>query len=81
MLRFLLCYLALFLVTVSVSVSAQDVAVVDLESLSNVELEAICTKLGFILLDTDETTGESFDLTREEYLEAARQCLAVQEQM
>lgn len=56
-------------------------SVVDLESLSDAELEAICYNLGFQLRETDEVTGAKMNFTHAEYVEAARQCLAVQAQM
>ena len=53
----------------------------DLESLSDAELEEICYKLGFRLHDEDELTGTKKEFTHADYVEAARQCLAVQDQM
>jgi hypothetical protein len=56
---------------------------VDLDSLSDAELEAICYNLGFELLNNvdDELTGTKVEFSHKDYVEAARQCLAVKEQM
>jgi hypothetical protein len=56
---------------------------VDLESLSDAELEAICYNLGFELLNKveDDATGAKVEFSHKDYVEAARQCLAVKEQM
>jgi hypothetical protein len=59
-------------------VLSQKESTIDLESLSNSELEAICTNLGFELIDKSK---QGTELSREDYLEAARQCLAVKEQL
>jgi len=82
--RFLLL---LALVVISIT-SAQETAAVEaqaqevpLDQLSDADLEAICTNLGFALVDTDETTGAKLVLSHADYVEAARQCLEVQEQM
>jgi len=53
-----------------------------LQEMSDMELELVCTNLGFQLLDpTDPTTGEAVMKTHDHYIEAARQCLSIQEEM
>uniref|UniRef100_A0A7S2ED33 Uncharacterized protein n=1 Tax=Ditylum brightwellii TaxID=49249 RepID=A0A7S2ED33_9STRA len=55
---------------------------VDLNDLSNAELEAICTDRGFELVrETDDGTNESYTYTHEDYIDAARQCLQIEEEM
>mmetsp|Transcript_6969 Transcript_6969/g.7729 ORF Transcript_6969/g.7729 Transcript_6969/m.7729 type:complete len:369 (+) Transcript_6969:140-1246(+) len=59
-----------------------DTKYAHLYDMSDMELEGICTNLGFQLLDnTDPDTGESIPKTHDTYIEAAKQCLTVQEQM
>eukprot|EP00548_Thalassiothrix_antarctica_P019629 CAMPEP_0194193906 /NCGR_PEP_ID=MMETSP0154-20130528/75290_1 /TAXON_ID=1049557 /ORGANISM="Thalassiothrix antarctica, Strain L6-D1" /LENGTH=395 /DNA_ID=CAMNT_0038918283 /DNA_START=105 /DNA_END=1292 /DNA_ORIENTATION=+ len=59
-----------------------DTKYAHLYDMSDTELEGICTNLGFQLLDnTDPDTGESIPKTHDTYIEAAKQCLTVQEQM
>lgn len=55
----------------------------DLASMSNDELEEICRERGFELIDDelDEETGEQIVFTREDYIEAAIQCLNIESQM
>lgn len=48
---------------------------VDLYSLSDAELEEICTVRGFELVHDDTV------LTHDDYVEAARQCLAIEQDM
>lgn len=53
----------------------------DLEALSDRELEAICTNLGFQIIQEDPETGAAIEQTHEHYVEAARQCLEIQKEM
>ena len=88
--RLLLCWTLLCCSTASAALAdelqtlatAADPAV-DLDSLSDAELEAICYDLGFELLNNveDNVTGAKVEFTHKDYVEAARQCLAVKEQM
>jgi hypothetical protein len=70
-------FAVVYLLSASYVLSQED-AKIDLEKLSNSELEAICTNLGFELIDKSKHGTE---LSREDYLEAARQCLTVKEQL
>lgn len=54
----------------------------DLESMSDEELEAICTTRGFELYkQLEENTGNMYVFAHEDYVEAARQCLAYEKEM
>jgi len=50
----------------------------DLESMTQAELELICIERGFELIQDDES-GEL--LTHADYVDAARRCLAIEEDM
>lgn len=78
MMRFLLLIVTVLLCMLSIT-SAQK-TVEELEVLSDQELEAICRNLGLALIDTDEA-GNKLSLSHADYVEAARQCLEVQDQM
>jgi hypothetical protein len=77
MMRFLLLLVITLVLVLSIEAQQQ---VEDLEGLSDTELETICTSLGFAVVDADES-GAKLALTHADYVEAARQCLEVQEQM
>jgi hypothetical protein len=53
---------------------------IDLHALSKEELEKICTSRGFELITNiiDDATGEVMQLTHDDYVEAARQCLSIE---
>lgn len=55
----------------------------DLQALTEEELEKICLVRGFELLKNDENpdTGEKYELTHQDYVEAAKQCLAIEQEM
>lgn len=57
--------------------ASQETGEVDLYSLSDAELEEICTVRGFELVHDDENVA----FTHEDYVEAARQCLAIEQDM
>jgi len=48
----------------------------DLESMTEIQLEDICVKRGFQLVN-----DESDDLTKQDYIEAAQRCLAIEQEM
>jgi hypothetical protein len=52
-----------------------------LENLTNEELEAICTTRGFELVKELDENGKEKIFTRENYMDAARQCLDVEAEM
>lgn len=55
---------------------------INLLEMSNEELEAICTSRGFELVrDIDENTGEAISYSHEEYVDAAKECLNLEEEM
>lgn len=55
---------------------------VDLDSMTNEELENICTSRGFELVkEMDPTTGAERQYSKEDYLEAAIQCLEIEAEM
>ena len=51
----------------------------DLESMTMEELELICVERGFELIRDDSEGGG--DLTHADYVDAARRCLAIEEDM
>lgn len=53
----------------------------DLEKLSNSELETICTTRGFEVIKETTENGTEVEYTRDDYLEAASQCLAIEAEM
>ena len=54
----------------------------DLESMSNEELEEICTSRGFdVVKEKDSETGEEKVYSHEEYIHAAKQCLQIEAEM
>lgn len=54
----------------------------DLDSMTNEELENICTSRGFELVkETDPSTGAERQYSKEDFLEAARQCLEIEAEM
>jgi len=60
----------------------EEVKFVNLQDLSSVELEAICSDRGFELIpQVDPTTGEILEYTHDDYVEAAQQCLEVEGEM
>ncbi len=54
---------------------------VDLDSLTDAELEAICTDRGFELLREKGADGAEVVYTHEDYVDAAMQCLAIEAEM
>jgi len=56
---------------------AGDETEIDLYSLSDAELEEICTVRGFELMNDEDNTV----FTHDDYVEAARQCLAIEQDM
>jgi len=53
----------------------------NLESLSDEELEAICTERGFELVKEKNADGDEISYTHEDYMDAASQCLAIEAEM
>lgn len=55
---------------------------IDLASLTNEELEEICTSRGFqVVKEKDEETGEFKKYSHEDYINAAKQCLDMEAEM
>ena len=55
---------------------------IDLESLTNEELEQICMMRGFELKkEVDTQTGKPVEYSHNDYVEAARQCLDIEAEM
>ena len=54
-----------------------------LKSMTAEELESICNKRGFEIStnELDPATGLSYELTHDDFVEAARQCLNVEQEM
>jgi hypothetical protein len=68
-----------------IMVSCQEVASVsqeELSALTDYELEKICLQRGFELqYPVDATTGEKVQLSHDDYIEAAKQCLAIEKEL
>jgi len=55
---------------------------INLVELSDEELEAICTSRGFELVrEIDDTSGEPISYTHDDYVDAAKECLELEEEM
>eukprot|EP00560_Eucampia_antarctica_P002403 CAMPEP_0197833316 /NCGR_PEP_ID=MMETSP1437-20131217/18624_1 /TAXON_ID=49252 ORGANISM="Eucampia antarctica, Strain CCMP1452" /NCGR_SAMPLE_ID=MMETSP1437 /ASSEMBLY_ACC=CAM_ASM_001096 /LENGTH=364 /DNA_ID=CAMNT_0043437295 /DNA_START=116 /DNA_END=1210 /DNA_ORIENTATION=+ len=79
-----LCLVCFCLWSDDVGVSASTVEEPDLDllSLTNEELEQICTIRGFELTkEVDNETGKSVEYSHDDYVEAARQCLDIEAEM
>jgi len=64
------------------SLSLEDLEHVDLDILTDTELEEVCIMRGFELYrEIDEDTGEEYQFSHDDYVEAAKQCLAVEREM
>jgi len=53
----------------------------NIKNLSNNELEAICTDRGFEIVKEGQQKSENSEYTREDYMHAASQCLAIEAEM
>ena len=54
----------------------------NLEAMTNEELEEICTSRGFELVrETDDNTGEEIVYTHQDYIDAATECLQIEEDL
>jgi DNA invertase Pin-like site-specific DNA recombinase len=55
----------------------------DLEAMTKEELERICFERGFEMVqdEIDESTGEPYQLTHQDYIEAAQRCLSIEQEM
>jgi hypothetical protein len=55
----------------------------ELQAMSEEQLEDICIQRGFELLkdEVDATTGEVYQLSHQDYVEAAMKCLAIEQEM
>lgn len=54
----------------------------DLESMTNEELEDICTSRGFeVVKEKDKETGDTKIYTHDDYVNAAKQCLEIEAEM
>jgi len=66
-----------FLIILLTLVSAQlEYTQADLEAMTEIELESICVQRGFQLVN-----DESDELTKQDYIEAAQRCLAIEQEM
>ena len=61
-------------------ISGND-AEISLESMTNEELEELCTSRGFELVKELDENGVEGEITREDYIDAARQCLEIESEM
>ena len=55
----------------------------ELTAMTDDELEQICVTRGFTILRDaiDPDTGKSYDLSHDDFVEAARQCLEIEQEM
>ena len=80
----ILAILTVWCLLVTTSVGAGTVVEsMDLTTMSDEELEDICAERGFELIkdELDEETGELIVFTRDDYIDAARQCLLIEQQL
>ena len=69
--------LAVFFILLVALASGQiEYSQADLEAMTEVELEDICLQRGFQLVN-----DELDELTKQDYIEAARRCLAIEQEM
>lgn len=63
--------------------NAYEYSYSDLEQMPESELEDICIKRGFQLVndDVDPDTGEIYRLTKQDYIDAAQRCLNIEKEM
>jgi len=69
---------------VSTGVHAQETYTLEqLQGMSQEELEQICVVRGFQLVkdETDPESGQQYQLTHDDFVEAAQRCLAIEEEM
>ena len=72
--------------TTTVATDAADQAIdytqIDLNELTNDELVAICTDRGFeLVFELDDATEEPLEYSHEDYVDAARECLKLEQEM
>ena len=55
----------------------------ELQAMADEELELICTERGFALVvdEIDPDTGKPYVFTHDDYVSAAQQCLAIEQEM
>ena len=70
-----LFYILLILLVALVS-GQEEYSQLDLEGMTEAELEDICIKRGFQLVNE-----EAVELTKHDYIEAAQRCLAIEQEM
>lgn len=59
-----------------------DETEINLHELTDAELEEICTSRGFELVrEIDDATGEPISYTHDDYIDAAKECLELEEEM
>jgi len=60
----------------------EEIEDTNIQTLTDVELEQICTSRGFELVkDIDKETGEAKEYSHTDYVDAAKQCLAMEAEM
>jgi len=71
-----ICFFVFLIVLVTFVSGQVDYSQADLEAMTEVELENICVQRGFQLVN-----DESDELTKQDYVEAARRCLTIEQEM
>ncbi len=61
--------------------TSNDDKELSLENMSNEELETICTSRGFEIVKEVDESGNERKFSREEYIDAATQCLEIEAEM
>jgi hypothetical protein len=77
-------FLVVFLCGVLVQIFAQETYTPEvLEAMTEDELEQICIVRGFQILrdEIDPTTGLPYELSHNDFVEAAQRCLEIEEEM
>jgi hypothetical protein len=81
--RFFLLFLVCLAAISNLVLGQETLSDEELDALSDEELELVCLVRGFELLkdQIDEATGEVYQLTHVDYVDAAKQCLAIEKEM
>lgn len=83
-LPWMVSFLAIVFASFCCLVAGQEqMSLEELQVMTDEELEHICIARGFELVkdDVDETTGEIYIMSHDDFVEAAQRCLAIEEEM
>lgn len=63
------------------SSAVEDEDEIDLNSLTDTQLEEFCTDRGFVLVRDKSASAKEIEYSHDDYVDAARQCLAIEAEM